>query len=406
MKKILLGAVLAGSVSSFATNGVNLIGMTPHSRAMGGTGVGVPANPVESIIKNPALIGTMEGDFYTEFGGTLFLPTVKVKMGGGAISETSKANQFLIPEFGIVNRINDNLTFGIGAFGVSGLGVDYRNTQVRQRTYFQLMKIIPSVAYKVNEMISIGAGIHTALGMLDMGQGNSQSLGFGVQVGASLNFGDFIYAGLSYQSPIAMTYKEVFNSNPSNQQPPPPGTDDKNEDMKMTQPQEIALGIGAKPLDGLTVGLDLRWINWAGATGFKDFKWKDQIVFALGAEYFVTKQVALRVGYNFGQSPVKGVDGACTNPSTCPNDIPDLVAKFPDYSVYQLNAVGFPAIAEQHITIGVGYKATKRFGVDLAFVRALDSKIKVTPDNPSPLTPDVETTMSQNSLSFALNWEF
>ena len=395
MKKILVGAVLAGSATSFATNGVNMIGMTPHSRAMGGTGVGVPANPVESILKNPALIGTMEGDFYTEFGGTLFLPTVKVKMANGAISETGKANQFLIPEFGIVNRINDNLTFGIGAFGVSGLGVDYRNTNVRQRTYFQLMKIIPSVAYKVNEMISVGAGIHTALGMLDMAQGNSQSLGFGLQVGASLNFGDFIYAGLSYQSSIAMTYKEVFDSN----------GDNNNEDMKMTQPQEVALGVGAKPLDGLTVGLDLRWINWAGATGFKDFKWKDQIVFALGAEYFVTKQVALRLGYNFGQSPVKGAEGACTN-TTCLNDIPDLDAKFPDYNVYSLNAVGFPAIAEQHITIGIGYKATKRFGVDLAFVRALDSKIKVTPDTPSPTAPDVETTMSQNSLSFALNWEF
>jgi long-subunit fatty acid transport protein len=34
---------------------------------------------------------------------------------------------FVVPEVGIVHQINDKLTFGIGAFGVSGMGVDYRN---------------------------------------------------------------------------------------------------------------------------------------------------------------------------------------------------------------------------------------------------------------------------------------
>ena len=401
-KKLLIGAVLSTTALTFATNGVNLIGFSPASRAMGGLSVGTPVNPVESIIRNPASMGNFEGKFFTEFGGTLFLPSVKSRADvPGGPSETSKADRFLIPEFGIVHNITESLTFGLGAFGVSGLGVDYReppnsSTPFAGMSYFQLMKLVPAISYRVNEMISIGAGLHTSIGLLDLGKGSSQSLGFGVQVGAFLNMGDFIFGGISYQSPVAMTYKRVFDSD----------SDGNNEDLKLTQPQEAALGIGASPLDGLTVGLDLRWINWKGAQGYKDFKWNDQIVFAVGLEYMPTESISLRLGYNQGDSPIKSVSGACTNPSTCPNKIPDLNATFPDYSVYAMNLIYFPAIAKQHITVGVGFQPSERVGIDLSYVRALDSEVKLTPDSISPTTAPLATKMSQNSLSFAVNWKF
>jgi long-chain fatty acid transport protein len=79
---------------------------------------------------------------------------------------------FVVPEVGIVNQINDKLTFGIGAFGVSGMGVDYRNKDPRlanMHTTFQFMRIIPALAYKVNDAISISGALHLAYGSLDMG---------------------------------------------------------------------------------------------------------------------------------------------------------------------------------------------------------------------------------------------
>ncbi len=39
---------------SFATNGDNLIGVTPISRGMGGIGVGMPIGPIDSVFRNPA----------------------------------------------------------------------------------------------------------------------------------------------------------------------------------------------------------------------------------------------------------------------------------------------------------------------------------------------------------------
>jgi long-chain fatty acid transport protein len=78
---------------------------------------------------------------------------------------------FVVPEVGIVHQINDKLTFGIGAFGVSGMGVDYRNEPglLRMHTTFQFMRIIPAIAYKVNDAISVSGAVHLAYGSLDMG---------------------------------------------------------------------------------------------------------------------------------------------------------------------------------------------------------------------------------------------
>ena len=46
-KAIALTALLGIAGLSFATNGYNLIGVSPASRGMGGIGVGMPVGPTE-----------------------------------------------------------------------------------------------------------------------------------------------------------------------------------------------------------------------------------------------------------------------------------------------------------------------------------------------------------------------
>jgi len=91
--------------------------------------VGMPVGPTDSIFRNSAWMNYYKG-FNMSFGGILFFPEVKAKSNiitGTTTSATSQSEMFVVPEVGIVNQINDKLTFGIGAFGVSGMGVDYRN---------------------------------------------------------------------------------------------------------------------------------------------------------------------------------------------------------------------------------------------------------------------------------------
>jgi long-chain fatty acid transport protein len=408
MRKAILVSALLGAVGiSFATNGDNLIGVSPASRGMGGIGVGMAVGPTDTIFRNPAWMTYYKG-FNMSFGGILFFPEVKAKFNNA--SATSQSKMFVVPEVGIVHQINDKLSFGIGAFGVSGMGVDYRNKDqllANMHTTLQFMRIIPAIAYKVNDAISVSGAVHLAYGSLDMGAtlctnpnnpttcwnaggGQSQTYGIGAQLGIAYNMGDFVYAGLTYQSPVNMTYKRVFDSN----------GDGQFEDLKLTQPQELAFGVGVKPMDNLKVGMDIRWINWKNAKGYKEFQWKDQWVIGLGGEFKPMQKLALRAGYNYGKSPIRG---GATNPMN-DNNIPNFVASFSDFRIAWFNLVGFPAITEHHITLGLGYEFTKNFSIDLAYKHAFNKKVSAT-DN-AGMGMSVEAQNAQNAISVGLNWKF
>jgi long-chain fatty acid transport protein len=401
MRKVILASALLSAVGiSFATNGDNLIGVSPASRGMGGIGVGMPVGPTDTIFRNPAWMTYYKG-FNVSFGGILFFPEVKAKSNitSTEASATSQSKMFVVPEVGIVHQINDKLTFGIGAFGVSGMGVDYRNEPglFRMHTNFQFMRIIPAVAYKVNDAISISGAVHLAYGSLDMGVvtsdgnaggGQSQTYGIGAQLGIAYNMGDFVYAGLTYQSPVSMTYKRVFDSD----------LDGQFEDLKLTQPQELAFGVGVKPMNNLKVGMDIRWINWKNAKGYKEFQWNDQWVIALGGEFKPTQKLALRAGYNYGKSPIRGG----TKDTTPNKTIPDFAVPFSDFRIAMFNLIGFPAITEHHITLGLGYEFTKNFGIDLAYKHAFNKKVRAEDGSGN----FVEAQNAQNAISIGLNWKF
>jgi long-chain fatty acid transport protein len=399
MRKAILASALLGAVSlSFATNGDNLIGVSPASRGMGGIGVGMPVGPTDTIFRNPAWMTYYKG-FNMSFGGILFFPEVKARARYTPLfidgSATSKSKMFVVPEVGIVNQINDKLTFGIGAFGVSGMGVDYRNEPnlFRIHTTFQFMRIIPAIAYKVNDAISISGALHLAYGSLDIGAtipgtpprhaggGQSQTYGIGAQLGVAYNMGNFVYAGLTYQSPVSMTYKRVFDSNCLVST-----CDGQFEDLKLTQPQELAFGVGVKPMDNLKVGMDIRWINWKNAKGYKYFQWRDQWVIALGGEFKPTQKLALRAGYNYGRSPIRG----------------GVKNTDEDFLIAMSNLIGFPAITEHHITLGLGYEFTKNFGIDLAYKHAFNKKVRAEDGSGN----FVEAQNAQNAISIGLNWKF
>ncbi|MBX0312690.1 MAG: outer membrane protein transport protein [Sulfurihydrogenibium sp.] len=414
MRKVLASAaILAVAGSAMATNGDNMIGVTPASEAMGGLGVGMPIGSIDSIFRNPAWMNSEKG-FTVSFGGILFMPDVKARYSGLSSHDSgyvsSRANFFTVPEIGITNRINDKVVVGIAAYGVSGMGVDYKDKDPRlanMHTTLQFMRIIPAVSYQVNPNLSIGVGLDLAWGSLDMGAtmkdnqnnlynaggGQSSSYGVGAQLGIGYKVGD-LTVGFNYQSPVSMKYKHVFDSN----------GDGSYEDLKLQQPQEVAAGIGYKVLPNLKVGLDLRWINWSDADGYKQFNWKDQTVIAIGGEYQATPALKLRAGYNYGKSPIRSYSGLNGNTaSTIPN-----LGTFPDFNVQWFNLIGFPAITEHHISFGGSYQVSKHFAIDLAYVHAFEKKVESSGKNVLAGNEDatVGAKNSQNEVGVALRWSF
>lgn len=123
IKLAVAAAVALSASSAFATNGDNLIGMGAKARGMGGVGIGM-SHGAESGIANPAMITSVKNNEIS-FGGTVFMPDVQTDMGTGGGSIKSDNDLSVIPEVAVAQKINDSLYWGIGMYGVAGMGVDY-----------------------------------------------------------------------------------------------------------------------------------------------------------------------------------------------------------------------------------------------------------------------------------------
>ena len=410
MKKILAVFILISAIAVYATNGDNMIGVTPSSSALGGTGVGAPVGATDQIFRNPAFLGNYKG-FNMSFGTVLFFPEVTARyadmLHGDSGHVKSQADTFMVPEIGITYQINDKITFGLGAFGVSGMGVDYRNRDPRlsnMNTNFQFMRTITAISYKLNENWNLGFGIDLAWGSLDIGTflqdphtgdifeaggGVSQAFGAGTQLGISYQKGNLTFGAL-YQSSIPMNYDRVLDTN----------HDGVFEKMKLEQPDEIAIGAGYK-FNQWRFMADIRWIGWKDADGYGQFLWDNQTVYAFGVEYTVSKYTTLKFGFNYAESPIK--NGENLDLMTPEHKIPDLEAVFSDFQVAWFNLIGFPAITEEHYSLGFSHKFNETFGIDFGFVYAPKKTVKAVSTNEFALA---EATNKQYSFAFGLKWHF
>jgi len=127
-------AALAFTVAmpAYATNGMRMIGFGPVQNSMGGVGVGATLDAA-SVLSNPAGMSELGGR--VDFGATNFMPTVKYSATG------------IAP--GLVIPIDSQWSFGIGAYGVAGMGVDYARNLYSSTTFtgYQQMRFTPGVSY-------------------------------------------------------------------------------------------------------------------------------------------------------------------------------------------------------------------------------------------------------------------
>jgi long-chain fatty acid transport protein len=401
MKRVIVISTLASTLL-LATNGDNLISLGAESRAMGGTGIAMGMG-TDSVFRNPAWLADVKGT-QAMFGATLFMPEVKAKNANANGQEaTSKADTSLIPAVSHAGRISDTLAYGIGMFGGSGMGADYRNENGMtpqenkglsdMRTNFQYMRFVPSIAYK-KENLRVGVGLTLAYGALDIaavlptdpqdmstykqrGGGMSDDFGFGGQMGVGYTVTPNILVGGYYQTEVATEYEDVFDFN----------MDGVYDDLKLNQPAEYGVGIGYKT-DKIRASLDVKQIKWSSADGYDSFGWDDQTVYSLGLEYKTASDLAIRAGYSHANSPLddgnfKGatVGGAQMRPQ----------------DVTYFNMMGFPAISEDHYTVGLGYKFNNKMGIDIAYVYAPKETLKAM---------NMQVTNEQQSLSGALKYTF
>ena len=385
MKKLVL--YLLSFSLLFATNGDNLIGLGTKSRAMGGIGIATYFGS-ENILANPAMIAKSK-NIQIDIGTTLFMLKVK------ANSVQSNTRMSIMPEVFSSMKLDENWAFGVGMFGAAGMGVDYRgeSSLMNAKTNLMLMKFAPTLAYQANDFsfgiapivqygsLDIAYDMHGMGGYNSVGEGVEEDFGFGFALGMSYGAMKNITLGFVYKSAIDMSYTKTLSvaSEPFSTM----GIFSSAFADDLAQPAEIAVGV-SYDINNFNISFDYKKIMWGDAKGYRDFGWKNQDVYALGAKY-EKNSTWYGIGYNYAKNPIDIDDG--TSPSGA--------------ALNMFNYLMFPATSEQHFTIGAGTKITKKFSLDCSIVYSPSNDIRVN-TTIGPLKVEHQET----SVAFSMKYNF
>ena len=156
---------------------------TPVS--IGTAGVGNVTNNVlaDSVITNPAGMVGIESDV-SLVGLQVLIPTVRFDSDIATAGGSDGGNAGFvsaIPSTFIVKTLGDDWRLGLGITAPLGGGVDYGKDFVgryqAQRSVLTGLGISPSIAYKVNDKLSLGAGVSFIYSNLDLDIAINQPMG-------------------------------------------------------------------------------------------------------------------------------------------------------------------------------------------------------------------------------------
>ena len=409
----LVCSMVVGAGSALATNGDNLMGVGPVSRAMGGVGIAMPQDSVTAIFQNPAALGACPCGSQSEsvFGATLFDPTVTARItlptpnGPYTMTAKSAGQPNMIPAIGVTMSATDKIRLGVGAYGVSGMGVDYRNNgwdldgnpangyEGDLYTKLEVMKFAGMASYQALDNLALGISLNGTYNNLDFEQGGAADYSFGGQVGVLLDLCSYVSVGATYRMAEKANHHKVYNFDAFM-------GDTMQDDLSLEAPQSMGLGVAVTPTEKVVVEFDVRYLDWASAEGYEDFDWDSQWVFAVGAQLLTTEKLILRCGYNFAKSPVNEHNG------WNPQGVTQIQGKSVSTFGYEmLRVIGFPAVVESHATIGASYKVTDDFSVHLAYMHAFENTISETSAG-GPHAITLESDLEEDSYSFSLAWAF
>jgi long-chain fatty acid transport protein len=427
MRKTALGLVMAlamaaFAVPAFATNGDNIIGVGAISRSMGGVGAAAPQDAITAVFGNPAAMCYIPCETSeVDFAATIFVPKVKANattsppaLPPSDVSGDSRGLPYAFPAIGIYTPISDNWRFGLAAYGVSGLGVDYKDTALKNfaggafgsqglaiKTDLQIMKFAPNLAYRILPNLSVGAALQVNWAQLDLEEGSAHTFSFGTQLGVIYKPIDALSLGVTYQTEQSNKFRRVFNFDQAL-------TGDTDfETLKLNQPQQVVVGIAYEVIPKkLLIEVNEKWLNWSDATGYKDFDWRDQYVTAVGIQGRPVDWLALRVGYNYGKNPVRAHNGWQWNPGA-PGGVSSIQGTpVPTAQFEGFRVIGFPAIVEHHVTAGAGINISKKVSVNVGYMHAFENTLKETSATFFGSAITYQSKLHEDSYELGLNIMF
>lgn len=377
----LAAALVTAAPQAMATNGDHMLGFSAIQNGMAGAIVAAPQEAT-TILVNPAGLAELP------------IKEVRFDLGVGFLNPPRKANGFesdsnlyMIPAGAVAFRVDERLTLGMGLGGLSGMGVDFPDTAAAPGnqavvTTKQFFKVSPGFAYRVSDRLAVGATINLDYQSLSLSNPQytlpqNQVFGWGVSAGLVWKFADSLQFGAAWSS---LQHMNDFEWN----------TTAGKFSMGMDAPQTLALGLAWRPAPGWLIEGDVKRIWFgsvldsvsiqrpAGYTGpipaALNFGWSDQTVYALGVQKELGDKMQLRLGFNYGKSPIGAED---------------------------VNAnIGSLAIVEKHLTVGITRRFSDKVSGSFSYVHAFNNSIT------SNVAPFNTIELEQNIVNLQVSYGF
>ena len=328
-------AAAIGAASLMASTSALALGFRNPDQDARATGQGeafvAQADDASAIYYNPAGLTQLHGTEITS-GAFLSFPDSRLQGAGSGGKMNTMA---FIPHFYAATDFGATQSpwrFGLGFNVPFGNSAEYPNAgpfrYLVTQASLSVLNIQPTVAYQVNEQLSVGAGLNIYRGETDLKSRvlispllpdghfhfDGDGYAFGATAGLMWKIAPQITLGIAYRSPFAINFDgtAVLTTALGNDGP-------HSADTSIQFPQSVAGGLAFRPTKKLKLELDVEWTNWQvlnkvvlnspGATfdgRTIPFDWQDSMFYELGAQYEITDHWTARGGYVFSGNTVPG----------------------------------------------------------------------------------------------------
>lgn len=320
---LLCGNALAG--------GFQLQNQTGSGNGNAFAGAAAAAEDAGTVFFNPAGMTYLSEGHSFSLAGTIQNRSIKFQDTGttGTLPSTSNGKDAgstaLIPAFYWAYALDSSTRIGLGVSPTFGNETDYGFDFIgRNSAYYANIKqynVNPSVAYKVDESLSVGFGINYATNESEFKNGvygvtNSIATTKGKDDAFGFN------AGLIFKpdadTRVALTYRSELRFKLDGTQTfSPQFTSNKNITAKLTTPAQASLAMARKISDTTELLADLTWTGWSvvksldivdkstGSVTSISYNFRNTMRFGLGANYQYSDSVKLRFGTAYDQGVVK-----------------------------------------------------------------------------------------------------
>jgi long-chain fatty acid transport protein len=346
-------ALLQASGAAFAS-GFALRENSAASIGSAFAGMGSLAEDLSTIFANPAGMTYLSGN-QAQATGMLIFPSIRYDGTGTSVGGTvptggsgggdAGVGAFVPALYGLLD-VSPDLKFGLAITSPFGLMTEYKSDWVGRylgiKSEIKSIDINPNAAYRVNDWLSIGAGVSAQNFSADLSNAvnssaiasfgaappntllpdgrarfDGDSWGWGYNLGVLLEPVKGTRLGAAFRSRVEHDVKGDVEFSMPAALAALPNFQNSEAKSDLTLPENVLLSVTQVLTPQWTLAADLQWTNWSRITDLtvrrttgavvstNPENYRDTMMIALGGIYKPSDSWTLRTGFAFEQTPIR-----------------------------------------------------------------------------------------------------